>query len=69
MLSTGLMVAEFSLMSALRSNLQEEPKEMVVEVIEEIAHQEEMVEESQEAEEDHLLATSALVVANPVIGR
>lgn len=82
MLSTGLMVAEFSLMSVSRSSLQEEPREMVAEVkevieeIEEIvgtAHQEEMAEEtqaeSQEAEGDHLPATSALGVATPVIGR
>jgi glutamine synthetase adenylyltransferase len=79
MLSTGLTVAEFSLMNVSRSSLQEELREMVAEVkevIEEIvgtAHQEEMAEEtqaeSQEAEEDHLLATSALGVATPVIGR
>lgn len=72
MQSTGLMAAEFSLMSVSRSSLQEGPKE-TVEATEVIAHQEEMAAEtaaeSQEAEGDHLLATSALGVATPVIGR
>jgi len=41
---------------------------MAAEVTEEIA-QEETLAESQEAEGDHLLETSALGVATPVIGR
>ena len=72
----GLMAAEFSLMSVSRSSLQEGPKETVEAtevIVEGTAHQEEMAAEtaaeSQEAEGDHLLATSALGVATPVIGR